>query len=144
MLGLEMLAKPLQRHRLALFCCLLFIIFLGLASRKYPFIFPSQWEKYPGDALWSMMVYVGVALLRPTMSIIRLAGWTLLISYLDEFSQLIQHPVLNQFRHTTIGHLLLGTTFLWNDLWAYMVGVLIAILFDLSLFWVFTRLKRNQ
>ena len=32
-------------------------IALGLASRKYPALFPAIFEKYPGDALWAQMVY---------------------------------------------------------------------------------------
>lgn len=123
-----------SRSRIQLLCCTVGIIVLGLASRKYPFLFPGFLGKYPGDALWSLMVYFGLALLKPALPTRRAALYTLAISYLDEFSQLIQIPWLNAFRHTTIGHLLLGTVFSWTDMLAYTAGVFLAVLLDRLLF----------
>ena len=120
----------MARNRALVACCLLAVIALGLASRKYPALFPAVLGKYPGDTLWSMMVYCVWAFWKPSAPPHRVALGTLLISYLDELSQLIQLPWLNAFRQTTVGHLLLGTVFSWGDMLAYTVGVLLAVLLD--------------
>jgi hypothetical protein len=38
-------------------------------------------------------------------------------------TQLYQAPWLNAIRGTTLGHLVLGSTFSWTDMLAYTVGV---------------------
>ncbi len=119
-----------ERSRAWVVVCLLAVVALGLASRKDPALFPAVLGKYPGDALWSMMVYCAVTFVKPSMRPRRVGLWTLAISYLDELSQLIQVPWLSAIRHTTVGHLLLGTVFSWEDMLAYTVGVFIAGLLD--------------
>jgi len=119
-----------SRNRVVLAFSILAIILLGLASRKYSFLFPVVFGKYPGDVLWSLMVYFIFAFFKPSASSARLAIYTLLTSYLDEFSQLIQLPWLNLIRHTTLGHLILGTGFSWYDIFSYTIGVIISLLLD--------------
>jgi hypothetical protein len=119
-----------RRNRFILALYIVGIIALGLASRKYPFFFPTFMGKYPGDALWSVMVYYVWAWFFPTQSPKRIALITVLISFGVEFSQLVQYPWLNSIRHTTLGHLVLGTTFSEWDLMAYSVGVLLSFLID--------------
>lgn len=121
------------RSRVWLFAGFIAVIALGLASRKYPFLFPALLGKYPGDALWALMVLVGCAFLRPRASTGRLAAAALAVSFLVEFSQLYQAPWINAIRHTTMGHLVLGSTFSWLDMAAYAVGVAIGVLFDCAL-----------
>jgi len=121
--------KIVSRNRLLLAIGLLAVIALGLASRKYP-LFPKMCGKYPGDALWSVMVYLGWALWKPTTSPKRVALYALFTSYLDEFSQLIQVPGLNAIRQTVWGHLILGTVFSGYDMLAYTIGILIALILD--------------
>ena len=94
-----MIAQIRKRNRVSLTITLLAVILLGLASRKYPFLFPAFLGKYPGDALWAIMVYLGLELLMPKASIGFIATCALAISYLDEFSQLIQTPWLNAIRN---------------------------------------------
>ena len=105
-------------------------IALGLASRKFPAFVPSLLGKYPGDALWSMVVYWGIAWLKPTLAPRHVALLALAISYADEFSQLYQAPWLNHLRATTLGHLILGSTFSCLDLLAYTAGVALATPLD--------------
>ena len=69
------------------------------------------------------MVYWGIAWLIPNASIKKVAVLTLLVSYSDEISQLYQAPWLNAIRRTTLGHLVLGSTFSWLDMLAYTIGV---------------------
>ena len=94
---------------------------LGLASRRYPGLFPAFLGKYPGDTLWALMVFCGLGFLNGC-STARLAFYAPLISYADELSQLYQAPWINQIRGTSIGHLILGSTFSWLDMLASTVG----------------------
>jgi hypothetical protein len=111
------------RNRLFLSVALAVTVALGLASRKWPVLFPALLGKYPGDALWALMVYWIIAWLTPNAGIKKVAALALLISYADEFSQLYQAPWINAIRSTTLGHLILGSTFSWLDMLAYTVGV---------------------
>jgi hypothetical protein len=103
------------------------VIGFGLASRRWPGFFPAVVGKYPGDALWALMVFCLWGLFRPSLSTERLAIYALTISYLDEFSQIYQAPWINAIRATTVGHLVLGSTFSWWDMVSYTVGVAIGV-----------------
>ncbi len=114
-----------MNRRLFYAAACLVVIVLGLLSRKNPGMFPTILGKYPGDALWALMVFCIVGFFQPRQSIARQAAYALLISYADECSQIDQAPWINQIRATTIGHLVLGSTFSWFDMLAYTVGVAI-------------------
>lgn len=129
------------RNRRWLLAGFLAVIALGLASRKYPFLFPAMFGKYPGDALWALMVFLGCAFFKPRASTLCLAAVALAIACLDEFSQLYQAPWINAIRSTTMGHLVLGSTFSWLDMAAYAVGVSIGALIDA---WAVSRRKPYQ
>jgi hypothetical protein len=117
------------------------VIGLGLASRRFQ-LFPTCLGKYPGDALWAVMVFLGWAFVKPSASTLRLVVLALVTSYVDEFSQIYQAPWINSIRSTTLGHLVLGSTFSWRDICAYTVGVGIAAILD----WVAaqTRLRAGR
>ena len=106
------------------------VVALGLASRKVPGLFPATLGKYPGDALWALMVFCIAGVVRPAASTARLAGAALVISFLVEFSQLYHTPWIDGIRSTTPGHLVLGSAFGWVDLVAYAVGVAIGAAVD--------------
>ena len=125
-----MTSTGLSRSRLWLLVCLVAVIALGLASRKFPSLFPAILGKYPGDALWAMMVFIALAFVKPQATTARLAVLSFAISCVVEFAQLYQAPWLNAIRRTTIGHLALGSTFSWFDILAYAVGVLVGSLVD--------------
>jgi hypothetical protein len=97
-------------------------IALGLASRRFPILFPV-FGKYPGDALWALMVFFGWGLLFPTASRFRVAALTIFTSYTVELLKLYQAPWIVAVRHTTLGHLVFGHVFSWQNLIAYAVGV---------------------
>ncbi|ELX11128.1 hypothetical protein DUF2809 [Janthinobacterium sp. HH01] len=123
----------MARKRFGLFAAFVAVIICGLLSRRYPFLLPAFLGKYPGDALWAVMVYLGCAFIRPGAATGRLAASALAICYLDELSQLYQAPWINAVRATTAGHLVLGSTFSWHDMLAYTVGiVLVAVFMKLS------------
>ena|SRR5688572_21745991 len=119
-----------SRNRLWLLVYVVAVIALGLASREFPSLFPAIFGKYPGDALWALMVFVGLAFVRPGASTAHLSVLAFVISCAIEFSQLYQAPWLNEIRGTTIGHLVLGSTFSWSDIAAYAIGVLVGSLID--------------
>lgn len=119
-----------SRSRLWLLVYVVAVIALGLASRKFPTLFPAIFGKYPGDALWALMVFVGLAFVKPRASTAHLSVLAFAISCAIEFSQLYRAPWLNEIRGTTIGHLVLGSTFSWPDIAAYAVGVLVGALID--------------
>lgn len=118
------------RSRLRLFAGLVAVIALGLASRRFPWLFPAFLGKYPGDALWALMVFVGFALFKPRAATSVLALLALGTSCLVELTQLYRAPWLDQIRSTTAGHLVLGSTFSWLDMAAYAVGVAVGSLID--------------
>lgn len=113
----------MQKRRLFYFLAIVFLIFLGLSSRKVSGI-PEE----TGDALWAMMVFclIRLVFIRQKLSCIALAS--LLVSYAVEFQQMIKWSWLVEFRRTFIGHMLLGQGFLWIDLVAYTIRIVIVFL----------------
>jgi hypothetical protein len=100
------------------------VVALGLASRRYP-LFPSALGKYPGDALWALMVFLILGVAAPAASTRTLALAALGVSCLDELSQLYRAPWIDAVRSTTIGHLVLGSAFSWTDILSYSIGILV-------------------
>ena len=114
----------MTRRRLIYAAFAVVVILLGLASRKFPgLLFPSIFGKYPGDALWASLVFLIWGFCRPELSVGRRAVYALLTAYADEFSQIYQAPWINAIRATTVGHMILGSTFSWWDELAYTVGI---------------------
>ena len=119
-----------SRRRLVALAATLAAIALGLASRRWPDALPAAFGKYPGDALWALMVFFAWRALRPracTRDVALLAAAT---SAVVECAKLWQAPWLVAFRYTTIGHLLLGHVFSWRNLVAYALGVLAGVALD--------------
>lgn len=119
-----------RRHRPWLALGVALVIGAGLASRKYPSLFPAALGSYTGDALWALMVFLGIAFIKPAMSGVRVAAAALAFCWLIEASQLYQAPWINAIRATTAGHLVLGTGFQWLDLAAYAAGITCGFLVD--------------
>ena len=119
-------------RRPSLLLALVATVCLGLWSRKAP-LFPAVLENYPGDALWAVVVYLCVALIRPACSPWRIATIALVLSCLVECFQLVQAPWITAIRATTLGHLVLGNGFDWLDLVAYVIGIGLAWTLDCRL-----------
>lgn len=128
-------ASPAIRKRALLLLALAATIALGLASRRWPGLFPVVFGKYPGDALWAQMIYWLAALVAPGASVGQLAASALAISYLDELSQLYHAPWIDQIRATTAGHLVLGSYFSWHDMVAYTIGIAIVAPLEWLVLW---------
>ena len=109
---------------LAIIC----VIATGLASRRYSGVFPAVLGKYPGDALWTLMVFLGWGVVFPKSSTLRVLAYALATSYLVEFLKLYQSPWAVSIRGTTLGHLVFGHVFSWQNLVAYTAGAAIGAL----------------
>lgn len=107
-----------MKRRIVYFLFICVLIVFGLASRKVAFI-PEEM----GDALWAMTLFCFLRFLFIDKKLSTIAWASLIIAFLDEFSQLIQWPWLVSVRNTWLGHMILGQGFLWQDLVAYMVGI---------------------
>jgi hypothetical protein len=105
-------------------------IAVGLASRRFSHVLPVPAGKYPGDALWSLMVFFGMGALFRKASSLQLGFGALGFSFGIEALKLCQAPWLASVRHTTWGHLVLGHVFSWRNLIAYTVGVLVGLVLE--------------
>ncbi len=123
----------ITRRRVGLIAALLVVIPLGLASRKWGADLPVFIADNAGDALWTVAVYLTVALCFPRWRSVTVGCVALAISFGVELSQLIDVDWLNALRKTLPGRLLLGAGFLWVDLVRYAVGAIAATIVDLVL-----------
>ena len=120
----------LARHRAACVLAFAAALLLGLASRRWQYGLPDLFGKYPGDALWALMVFFGWAALRPRASTAGIASLSYVTSATIEFCKLWQAPWIVHIRYTTFGHLVLGHVFSWQNLAAYAVGVTAGVALD--------------
>ncbi|WP_058048444.1 DUF2809 domain-containing protein [Janthinobacterium sp. Ant5-2-1] len=123
------LVKP-ERRRLLQVGATVAVIALGLASRAFPQFVPAALGKYPGDALWAMMIVFALGIVATRMRTWQLALTALLICFAVEFGQLYQAPWIVELRAHPLGHLVMGSAFGWVDLIVYTAGVAIAALVD--------------
>ena len=107
---------------------------LGLLSRRYPQYLPAALGKYPGDALWALMVFFGMGFLFRSSPTIVVAAAAFAFSVAIEFSQLYHAPWIDSIRGTFAGHLVLGSGFAWIDILAYAVGITIGAAIEFLLF----------
>lgn len=116
-------SATLRRRRLGYLALAAATTLLGLASRRYAAWLPAWVLLYAGDALWALLVYWLVRVLRPAAAAGRAAllagGWALA----TELSQLATWPWLVALRHTWWGKLVLGQGFLASDLLCYALGI---------------------
>jgi hypothetical protein len=122
----------MHRNRIIYAAAVFAVIAAGLASRRFPGLLPAVLGKYPGDALWALMIYLIVGFLRPSWSKLAVAGAALGLCFAVEFGQLYHAPWIDSVRRTTLGHLVLGSAFGSLDLMAYAVGVSIGYLVELA------------
>lgn len=133
--GLRVLRKriPMQAFRrnpwiqLAL---IVLVVALGLGSRRFSSHLPAFVASHAGDTLWALAAFLGLGLLFPRSSTVRLALSALAISFAVELSQLYHAPWIDAVRATTPGALLLGHGFVWSDLVCYTAGVGLGIAID--------------
>ena len=123
---------PIRRKILVSLIGIIVLIPLGLYSRHLKWI-PEE----TGDALWAMMVFCLWRIILVKQSLRLVAIISLTHSFLVEFSQIRRWSWLVSFRSTFIGHMMLGQGFLWTDLLAYLIGILL-------IFCLFQSMERNS
>jgi len=96
-------------------------ILLGLISRQLDWI-----PLFTGDALYAVMIFFMMRTLIPNVRIYQTSVIALVITYSVEFSQLYRAEWINNIRRTLLGRLVLGQGFLWSDVLAYLIGILLA------------------
>ncbi|MHB1557087.1 MAG: ribosomal maturation YjgA family protein [Isosphaeraceae bacterium] len=106
------------------------VISLGLGSRRYAARLPTFVADYAGDTLWALAAFLGLGLVFPRSSTIRLALSALAISVAVELSPLYHARWIDALRDTTPGALVLGHGFVWSDLVCYTAGVGLGIVID--------------
>lgn len=102
---------------------------LGLFVRAKANWFPEVFNLYAGDVLYAFMMYYIVCLFTNKTPVYRAIA-ALLICYVIEFSQLYQAEWINTIRQTLLGRLVLGSGFLYSDLLAYLIGIILAFILD--------------
>lgn len=122
--------SSLIRPRRIYCAAILVVITLGLLSRRYPNFLPAVLGKYPGDALWALMVFLGVGFWfrRATTAIVALAAFAFSVAI--EASQLYHATWIDSVRATLPGRLILGSGFVWGDLVAYAAGIWIGVMLE--------------
>jgi len=115
----------MAKSRITYFILIITTIILGLLSRHIAGV-----PLFIGDVLWGLMVYFIVRFMFTRWTLKWVAIASLLFCYAIEFSQLYQAPWINNIRHTVLGGLILGETFLWGDMLSYTAGVCIGILIE--------------
>ncbi len=112
-----------------IFCgaCCLAALALGLASRRHPSLLGPLFGKYPGDALWAMMVFFGIGFMRPMSSVLRLAAAAAVFCLGIELLKLCSAPWLVHARGTRFGYLVFGHVFSLANLAAYAVGIALGV-----------------
>jgi hypothetical protein len=111
---------PFSRRTLAVIIVAVTIP-IGIVWRHLPLPF-FAW-KYGGSALWTVALYWFVAALAPRLRPAGVALISVLLSLLVELSRLVDQPVLNAFRQTLAGKLILGRFFSLKDIAAYWVTI---------------------
>lgn len=105
-------------------------VIIGLGSRCFAMYLPRWINLYLGDFLWAFMIFFIFAFIFRKKSTLEIITLSLIYCYLIEISQIYHSPWIDNIRQTTVGHLILGHGFLWSDLIAYTVGILVAGVID--------------
>lgn len=72
------------------------------------------------------MAFFGLAVIFPGLTTLRLACLAVLFCFAIETLKLVPSSWLSSMRQTTVGHLVLGRAFTWQNYFAYSVGILCA------------------
>lgn len=122
-----------KRNRVIYSLIVIGIIVLGIWSKKSHTFIPTFFNDYLGDSLWAAMIFFGIGFIFDTMKTGKVALGSILFCYIIEFSQIYHAHWIDNIRNTILGRLVLGSTFSWNDLIAYVFGIGVAIIFEMLL-----------
>lgn len=108
-------------------------IVAGLTIRLAPLGLPNALVKYGGSLLWALMIYWIVSSVRSLWLLTRGALVSCAIALCVELFKLCHAPMLDAFRLTLPGKLLLGRVFSLWDLVAYAVAIIDGVLADFAI-----------
>ncbi|MFH6997047.1 DUF2809 domain-containing protein [Flavobacterium sp. FlaQc-57] len=111
----------MKKSRIYYFFVFVFIIFLGILSRKIP-----QIPLWIGDFLYAVMIYFLIRIFNPSKKAQLIFLISLITCYCIEFLQLYQGNWMIELRNTLFGRSVLGQGFLWSDIIAYTFGIAFA------------------
>ncbi len=114
---------PALRSRRATLLAVPLTVAAGLGSRV---LFGGLAAKVAGDALYTVLIYVLVVLVRPDVRPSRAFAVALGLSFAVEFAQLTPYPAWLSSKHVIL-RLIFGTTFGFVDLAGYVVGATLAV-----------------
>ena len=113
-------------RRLIYFILFIFFTWLALATRHHHEWFSPLVVEYGGDTIWAGMFLFFLRIFFYKIKLWKLALINYALGVADEVSQLYKADWIESIRHTTLGGLMLGHTFLWSDIICYGVGTLMA------------------
>ena len=125
--------KLLNSNRLFYLMVLPAIICLGLLSRRLNAYIPDVIDMFLGDSLWALMIYLLIRIVFINWSKKKAASFGLIFCYMIELTQLYHRNWIDAIRSTTLGGLVLGYGFLWSDLVAYLLGILLGYIIDVKM-----------
>jgi len=119
------MVKNRNRRRLASIS-LIMLVPLGLLSKQYTGLAYEWVNSSAGDICYEIFWCLFIFLFIPTrLAVNQIPGWVFGITCCIEFLQLWRQPILDAFRSTLLGRLLLGNSFDWWDFLYYFLGCLI-------------------
>jgi hypothetical protein len=115
-----------MKRRLVYLAVAIVCVALGLLVRWPSLGLPREVAKYAGSILWAAMVYFLLRVIALRWSVTVTAAVAAVLVALGEATQLISIPWFDAMRATTLGHLIFGRTFAFEDIVAYWIGILLA------------------
>ncbi len=106
------------------------IVALGLRWRSQLLPVSPFMRKYGGDALWALLIFLLIRVIRPSRSVVSSAIAAFGIATAVEVSQLWHAPWIEAIRDVRLGSLILGSHFNWPDIPAYAAGILVGAWLD--------------
>ena len=126
------MGSDIERSRLHYAVLTAMVIVAGCLVRS---TFTEAWPPFivkgAGDALWALMVFLGLGFLFPRLGTGALTTVALLFSFGVEFSQLYRAEWIDTFRRTLIGAVTIGSGFQWSDLACYTAGCGVGVVIEI-------------
>ncbi|SCY56530.1 ribosomal maturation YjgA family protein [Alkaliphilus peptidifermentans] len=120
--------KNSERNRIYYLAFIIIVIILGLGSRSDTM--PRWVHMYMGDILWGLMIFLIIGMIFKKKGTYWIGIVAIGVTFFIEISQLYQADWINAIRYTKLGGLVLGYGFLWSDLLAYTIGILIGVILE--------------
>lgn len=114
----------MMNYQIVLAINAILIIPIGYAVR-FSSTLPEWFRNLFGNVAYETLLILLLLLIVPKMKPIAAAISVCLFSFIIEFSQLSQDPILMAARSHLLGRLILGNGFTWEDFPLYMLGSLI-------------------